>query len=386
VGGLTTGTNPGNPTAYANAMLAADALDWTSEGYAGGAYNKVIRWAFEKQGLYRAGGAPTTSEGAPPAQDVYIDDGRGGQYPFQPVHWNNGSVWNRTAADGGSTHQNPIMGATNYVYVQVSNRGTSPATGVRVRGFHCDPTAGLTWPDDFSAMTTAQLTAPDIPSGGSVVVGPFHWSPFALGHECLLMIADSAGDPSNADLFTGGADSIPEWRLVPHDNNIGQRNVSPVMAGGVVEMLRLRPFFIRNSFRKRAVARLEVRLPDALEKLGWRLNFASPGGDKFGLEPGERKQVRMEMIAGAPFDPEEARTWNDRQVVITALLDGAPVGGMTFEIDPDYHEETPSEKGDFLPEGTGSPDLEHILECLGGRVKGVKVRSINVDILLKDDC
>ena len=44
----------------------ADTGDWTSEGLSGGAYGKVIRWAFEKQGLFQAAGAPTpvTKEGS----------------------------------------------------------------------------------------------------------------------------------------------------------------------------------------------------------------------------------------------------------------------------------------------------------------------------------
>ena len=45
------------------------------------------------------------------------------------------------------------------------------------------------------------------------------------------MIASVSGDASNIDNFTG-TESIQEWRLVPHDNNIGQRNVSVVPGAG----------------------------------------------------------------------------------------------------------------------------------------------------------
>jgi hypothetical protein len=41
----------------------------------------------------------------------------------------------------------------------------------------------------------------------------------------MLMVASAPGDPSNIDNLTK-RDSIPNWRLVPHDNNIGQRNVT----------------------------------------------------------------------------------------------------------------------------------------------------------------
>jgi len=39
------------------------------------------------------------------------------------------------------------------------------------------------------------------------------------------MIASAAGDASNVGNFTA-RESIPCWRLVPHDNNIAQRNVA----------------------------------------------------------------------------------------------------------------------------------------------------------------
>jgi hypothetical protein len=87
---LTPATNPSNASGFASALMAADVSDWMSEGHAGGAYGKVIRWAFEKQGLYQPVSAPTpiTSEGAPPPVDVYIDDGRQGEYQYLANYWN----------------------------------------------------------------------------------------------------------------------------------------------------------------------------------------------------------------------------------------------------------------------------------------------------------
>ena len=77
---LTPANNPGptaadpdaGASAFANALMTADRLSWTSEGVDGGAYGKVVRWSFEKQGLYQAQGAPRpfTTEGEPPAVDV----------------------------------------------------------------------------------------------------------------------------------------------------------------------------------------------------------------------------------------------------------------------------------------------------------------------------
>ncbi len=191
------------------ALLAADAGDWTSEGLAGGAYGKVIRWSFEKQGLFQATGAPTpvTTEGRPPAVDVYIDDGRHGEYQYQPVHWDNQNVWNRRYADNGTQHEDPWLNRANFAYVRVRNRGTATATGIVVKAYTTDPGAGLVWPTNWQAMTTAQLTAPDIPPGGEITVGPFTWTPTNADHECLLMIASATGDPSNVSAFGPGSRS-----------------------------------------------------------------------------------------------------------------------------------------------------------------------------------
>jgi len=80
-------------------------------------------------------------------------------------------------------------------------------------------------------MTTAALTAESIASGGSAVVGPFIWTPQFRGQECMLMIASADGDLPNNDPATGlpcAQGPTPHWRLVPFDNNIGQRNVTLV--------------------------------------------------------------------------------------------------------------------------------------------------------------
>jgi len=235
IGSLTPQTNPDHAMKFANALIAADLLDWTTVPVvAGGAYGKVIRWAFEKQGLYQPPGAPAPfavrTEGAPPDVDVYIDDGRRGEYQFQPNHANTAAIWNRLAADGRKTHQRPKLGVSNHAYVKIKNRGPKIATGVRVRGFHSRGGAGRIWPADFQPMTTAAIAVGTLAGNNTATttVGPFEWTPVAngSGEDAMLMIVTAAEDPSNADLFTGK--SIEDWRLVPNDNGIGQRNVRPI--------------------------------------------------------------------------------------------------------------------------------------------------------------
>ena len=98
VGTLTPMSNPGTPALFLTALLTADAGDWTSEGVFGGAYGKVLTWSFEEQNL---------NTGAPPAVDVYIDDGRAGEYEYLPVHWETPTVWNRLNPDALTGHQEP---------------------------------------------------------------------------------------------------------------------------------------------------------------------------------------------------------------------------------------------------------------------------------------
>ncbi|HKG89764.1 MAG TPA: hypothetical protein VKA95_15710, partial [Nitrososphaeraceae archaeon] len=235
---LTPATNPDNALGFADALMAVDLLNWTTEGVFGGAYNKVIRWSFEKQGLYQPPSAPlppnVTTEGAPPPVDVYIDDGRQGEYQFQPIHWNNISIWNRRMADSLTVHEKPIIGLTNYIYVKIKNRGTENANNVKVRGYHSRPGAGLLLPNDIQPLTTAELPvvgtsiAPN--NTEEKIIGPFEWIPEinANGYDSIIMVVSADNDASNIDNFTSG-ETISDWRLVPNDNNTGQRNMVPVL-------------------------------------------------------------------------------------------------------------------------------------------------------------
>ena len=130
--------------------------------------------------------------------------------------------------DGGGVHQEPEVGQTNFAYVRIKNRGTQAATNVVVKGFHALPGVGLVFPTDWVAMATPLLNAPNIAANNSVgvIVGPFKWMPSQVGHECMFFSVSAKGDAGNIDGHVVGP--IPEWRLVPHDNNIGQRNVHPV--------------------------------------------------------------------------------------------------------------------------------------------------------------
>jgi zinc metalloprotease ZmpB len=228
IGALTVATSPNDASHFAAALSKADAADWPAQRFSGGAYHKVIRWAFEKQGLYQDAKEPrpNNKEGLPPPVDVYIEDGRHGEYRYQSNHWSCQAIWNRRRDDHGTAHETPQSGDTNYAYVKIKNRGLQKATKVAVRAFHAPASAKLSCPAGWQPMRTAQRAAADVPphSSAEVLVGPFAWVPSAR-QEAMLMAVSAAGDSSNIDNFTA-VDAIPNWRLVPNDNNIAQRNTS----------------------------------------------------------------------------------------------------------------------------------------------------------------
>jgi hypothetical protein len=390
---LTPATSPADATGWVSALQSADGFDWLSENITGGAYGKVIRWAFEKQGLFQPAGTatPNKSEGAPPAVDVYIDDGRGGEYPYQPVWWDCQSIWNRLHADGGTTFEQPVTNQSNFAYVKLKNRGSVAATNVVVNAYHANPAAGLSFPIDWTPMITAQLAAADVPANnaGEITVGPFEWIPTHVGHECIFMVASATGDSSNTTKIAAG-DAIPEWRLVPNDNNIGQRNVYPISGGGtsgLTASFNQQPFRIKNPHLTVAGVQVRVTLPAFLQRLGWKIEFLNPGGAAFPLGPGESRDIVMKILPANDFTAADLPT-GDRTIQVLGYAGGMLVGGMSYILDPN-----------LKPPGSGSSDgncqriAESLLKCLDHchdgkpeKVRRVRIRKINVDIELEEDC
>ncbi len=337
------------PEVFVQALQTSDLTTPNFKGVPGGALHKVVRWAFEKQGLFHPNAVPGTgntvnAEGNPPEVDVYIDDGRAGEYQYLANHWSCQDMWVRRNPDGGGTHQQPIVNQTNYMYVRVKNRGTQTANNVQVDAYHCLPGTGLAFPDDWAPMATATLPAAGpIPSGGSTIVGPFAFVPTQVGHECLLAIASADGDAGNDTTITG---TIAENRLVPFDNNIGQRNVHPVYPSlkWLVRIFREHVLIIRNPFRHVKVATIEVELPRFLRKLGWRMRVVSEGGTKFEIGPRERRKILLEIEPGEDLKPEvvkRAIATGDSDIVLRTFLDGELSGGMTYPLSFDAGKEKP---------------------------------------------
>ena len=412
--GLMAATTP-FPEVFVGQLQTADKTTASFKGIPGGALHKVIRWAFEKQGLFQPGAAPgqpqtVNREGNPPDVDVYINDGRNGEYTWQPNHGSCQDMWVRRRPDGGLTHQNPLVGFKSYMYVRVKNRGLLPAQNVRVDAYHALPGTGLAFPDDWMAMDTPTLSAPGpLAPGGSVILGPFRFVPTVVGHECLMAISHADGDPGNDTTIQG---TIPEHRFVPFDNNIGQRNISPVRPTllDILKLLGKHWIWIRNPFKKSVKVQVQVTLPKFLQKLGWKLAIKSAGAGKFELGPREQRKVLFVLTPGKAFDTDllkQSISRKDDEIQIRTLIDGEVSGGMSYKLDfgAGKHDDDPGEPDDDpkddpkdgpedgpkdwppkwpdRPIRTGKPTMEEILKILrgddsdGGR--GIKTMRLEID-------
>ena len=192
-------------------------------------------------------------------------------------------------------------------------------------------------------MTTPLITVPGpLASGGTMQVGAFEWTPTTVGHECLLMIASTPGDRSVVDSVGGTVSgSIPHWRLVPHDNNIAQRNVAPVSGmnrASLIESLGKRWFEIVNpSKRKKAVVFVDLKLPPLLVKLGWHVKLKGVKAERFTLAAGQKVRVSLTAVPGEAISPKLiSQQKKPPRIDATVLIDGEVVGGMTFPIDPKW--------------------------------------------------
>jgi hypothetical protein len=186
-------------------------------------------------------------------------------------------------------------------------------------------------------MITAELPAPDVPpnSAAEITVGPFVWEPSQAGHDCMIMVATALGDGSNIDHFERGK-SIPEWRLVPHDNNIGLRNVFAVDGNGgnglhaAFDGLRMA---VKNPHDTRARMAVKAILPPLLAERGWQFQFTSPGGGAFSLKARAGRDVVMRLKAGQEFTAKQVRRTRNRSIHVEVFADDILVGGMTYTLD-----------------------------------------------------
>jgi hypothetical protein len=209
------------------------------QGRVGGWAHKVVRWAFETQGLYATTDPSEIVEapGLPPPVDIFIASRRrdsqgnpaNGGYDPVSLRWQGpeDKPWHAT---GEAIWVLPFG-----IVVGVRNRGRNPATGVTVSLWYSQQSATAPQPPRWKDSswnplgTRGPVTVPAWP-GAAVPLGLFPRPPSAPSgmRTWLLAIAHCPGDPANThpgtSLPTASASiqtSIVD--LVAGDNNLGLR-------------------------------------------------------------------------------------------------------------------------------------------------------------------
>lgn len=133
--------------------------------------------------------------------------------------WYHGpDLWVRHAQDGGTTHQEPEYGQTNYVYANVHNIGCAAATNVTVDFSWVAPT-GWSNPAMWNLIGTA--TIPSLLSLNSTTVN-VPWTSVPLpGAFCLHTRLNVTGDLQNADGRAYMDDNKVQINVTVQDNWAG---------------------------------------------------------------------------------------------------------------------------------------------------------------------
>ena len=223
----------------------------------GGCVHKVIRWAFEVQGLYAVAGTITNAPGLPPPVDIYILDRRPlsevspyGDIAYGPGSYNPVSLdWDLQQSGSDApplwqADQNAIVVSGGNISVKVGNRGSQQATNVEVTvWWHAWPSGSGSAPpkwNDTSPGSTPWTQCTPSPGSSDQTIDPgappvefdFTFDPPPSGTRYLVLaIATCEDDAANTDVTTTTTTtttSLPCSQLptalidlVPNDNNLG---------------------------------------------------------------------------------------------------------------------------------------------------------------------
>jgi len=238
------------PEQFVQAMIEADEAtgNWQisyalpgqgpkSYSRVGGCTTKVIRWAFEAQGLYGNG----NNRGSPDLVDIYVKSNRKltdetmqgiikydeGSYVPASLHWQ-ADASQAAVPDWQADKDHGIKwdDQQNKIVVTVGNRGSQPASNVRVSAWAAAWQNGPPPPDwktSGGAWSQLQPNSPNKPIGASQSeTFEFDFNPGAGGHV-VVAIAHCPEDPANVFDASHTCSSLatPLVDVVAGDNNMG---------------------------------------------------------------------------------------------------------------------------------------------------------------------
>jgi hypothetical protein len=228
---------------FVQALIDADIGTSKFDARAGGMVRKVIRWAFQQQGLYQAPGTPLPADrpGAAEKADLHIDSLRNpleGTYTpvdFADAQWHAGinTIWNRLNDDGTAADQPAKANTQNHLRASVRNLGTDKVRNTSVTVYWTPLLNAPAIPlFDKATWQASAAVLHDVPGGGQRVF-KLKWTPGGPGQYAVLVEASAAQDRSNIDPFSELPCAQPGTplntaQLVAWDNNLGLRVVTVV--------------------------------------------------------------------------------------------------------------------------------------------------------------
>lgn len=184
----------------------------------GGRVHKVIRWAFEQQGLYATDDPRDTAEGPgkPPRVDVFIADRRGpggsagdGGYAPVPLRAGTDERWH--------AHGDWIRRAGAQLIVRVGNRGSQPAADTTVQWWWTSDTPSA---DRVRWVAAKTAVRPQSVAGGGDVEFRLPRPASAAKAAWVLVSVHAPADPPNLTADVPPSTWAEVLELVVHDNNL----------------------------------------------------------------------------------------------------------------------------------------------------------------------
>jgi len=245
--------------------------------------------------------------------------------------WDSPDIWVRNAPDGVESHQNPVVGAENTLYVRVRNTGNAEARDVTVHAYDAAGAANIRWPDDW-VPSIGTATVSRIAPGASAVVA-IAWTPNFDGHTCFLARIESATDP------------IRHEGWVPFDNNICQRNMKVVgTAGSSSTGVRTGNRHIGPDYGTMRVS--ADKLPDAPSARGriifpdgelfdrWRSAGGTVSGAGRVIESERAVEFDLDRGKAAAFDSDRSAPGDGIDIRIERIpFEGEEVGDFKLEVE-----------------------------------------------------
>jgi hypothetical protein len=225
---------------FVTTLIDADIATWPASSgplkdRVGGWAHKVVRWAFEAQGLYATTNPleVINRPGLPPPVDIFIDSGRPdseGPYTrggYMPVSLD----WKGAGPKPWHAAADALKIVAGQIQVDVRNRGSTVANDVTVSVWYIVRPDGAANPPNWNPTTWTKIgdrgpaAVPPWPAP-AVSFGPFAPPPAqpATKRVWILAIADCAADRANTNPLTSLPCSISAVSivdLVAGDNNLG---------------------------------------------------------------------------------------------------------------------------------------------------------------------